>query len=205
MKLATLHDGTRDGRLVVVNRELTRCVAVPEIAGTLQAALDDWTLAWPALAALSDELNASRLPDAIEFRAGTRDGALAACLSVGRRLRVRQPRRAGAARARRNDASRVLDRSADVPGRVGPHARPLRGRQARRRSLGHRLRGRGRCRDRRRADGHDRIGCRTLRATAHARQRREPSQPDSRGACEGFRIPPVEACVVVLAGRRDAR
>jgi fumarylacetoacetate (FAA) hydrolase len=67
MKLATLHDGTRDGRLVVVNRELTRCVTVPEIAGTLQAALDDWTLAWPALAALSDELNASRLPDAIDF------------------------------------------------------------------------------------------------------------------------------------------
>jgi fumarylacetoacetate (FAA) hydrolase len=69
MKLATLNDGTRDGRLVVVNRELTRCVAVPEVAGTLQTALDDWTLAWPALAALSDELNAGRLPDAIGFDA----------------------------------------------------------------------------------------------------------------------------------------
>jgi fumarylacetoacetate (FAA) hydrolase len=67
MKLATLNDGTRDGRLVLVNRDLTRCVAVPEIAGTLQAALDDWTLAWPALAALSDELNAARLPDAFDF------------------------------------------------------------------------------------------------------------------------------------------
>ena len=42
MKLATQDDHTRDGRLVVVSRDLSRCVAVPEIARTLQAALDDW-------------------------------------------------------------------------------------------------------------------------------------------------------------------
>ena len=40
MKLATLKNGTRDGELVVVSRNLARCVAVPEIARTLQAALD---------------------------------------------------------------------------------------------------------------------------------------------------------------------
>ncbi|MDH5286095.1 MAG: fumarylacetoacetate hydrolase family protein [Betaproteobacteria bacterium] len=67
MKLATLRDGTRDGRLVVVDRDLGRCVAVPEIARTLQHALDDWTRCAPALLALSDELCAGRLPDAVPF------------------------------------------------------------------------------------------------------------------------------------------
>lgn len=42
MKLASLDDGTRDGRLVVVSDDLTRCSDVPDIAPTLQAALDRW-------------------------------------------------------------------------------------------------------------------------------------------------------------------
>ncbi len=42
MKLATLHDGTRDGTLVIVSRDLARAVAVPEIARTMQRALDRW-------------------------------------------------------------------------------------------------------------------------------------------------------------------
>ena len=42
MKLATLRNATRDGQLVVVSRDLTRAIAVPQIAATLQAALDDW-------------------------------------------------------------------------------------------------------------------------------------------------------------------
>lgn len=42
MKLATLNNGTRDGQLVVASRDLTLCVAVPEIARTLQQALDNW-------------------------------------------------------------------------------------------------------------------------------------------------------------------
>jgi fumarylacetoacetate (FAA) hydrolase len=67
MKLATLADGTRDGRLVVVDRTLARCVAVPEIARTLQAALDDWNRSVPALGAISDALNAGSLPDAFAF------------------------------------------------------------------------------------------------------------------------------------------
>ncbi|SEG16379.1 fumarylacetoacetate (FAA) hydrolase, partial [Thauera chlorobenzoica] len=37
MKLATLKHGGRDGTLVVVSRDLTRCRAVPAIARTLQA------------------------------------------------------------------------------------------------------------------------------------------------------------------------
>ncbi|MCF8481651.1 MAG: fumarylacetoacetate hydrolase family protein [Rhodospirillum sp.] len=57
MKLATLTNGTRDGQLVVVSRDLTRCQPVPEIAPTLQAALDDWDALFPKLALISDALN----------------------------------------------------------------------------------------------------------------------------------------------------
>ncbi|GMU70798.1 MAG: hypothetical protein AMXMBFR42_02650 [Burkholderiales bacterium] len=67
MKLATLADGTRDGRLVVVARNLSRSVEVPEIARTLQAALDDWTRVAPALSAIAAELDAGRLQDAHPF------------------------------------------------------------------------------------------------------------------------------------------
>jgi fumarylacetoacetate (FAA) hydrolase len=69
MKLASVRNATRDGELVVVSRDLARCVAVPEIARTLQAALDAWDRAAPGLAALSEELDAGRLPDAIAFEA----------------------------------------------------------------------------------------------------------------------------------------
>jgi hypothetical protein len=67
VKLSTRGDGTRDGELVVVSHDLARCVAVPEIARTLQAALDDWSLAAPSLAAIATELDAGRLPDATPF------------------------------------------------------------------------------------------------------------------------------------------
>ncbi|WP_322027949.1 fumarylacetoacetate hydrolase family protein [Burkholderia sp. BCC1977] len=49
MKLATLNDGTRDGRLVVVSRDLRRAVTVEDIAPTMQAALDDWERISPLL------------------------------------------------------------------------------------------------------------------------------------------------------------
>ena len=50
MKLASLKSGGRDGSLLVVSRDLTRAVAVPQIAATLQQALDDWQAASPQLA-----------------------------------------------------------------------------------------------------------------------------------------------------------
>ncbi len=49
MKLATLKRGGRDGRLAIVSRDLTRCVLVPGIAPTLQAALDAWATIAPRL------------------------------------------------------------------------------------------------------------------------------------------------------------
>ena len=56
MKLASLRRGGRDGRLVVVSRDLSRCVPVPGIAATLQAALDDWEALAPRLAARANVL-----------------------------------------------------------------------------------------------------------------------------------------------------
>jgi len=61
VKLATLKRGGRDGRLALVSRDLTRCLLVPGIAPTLQAALDDWALVSPRLAdrAATLEMNAA--------------------------------------------------------------------------------------------------------------------------------------------------
>ncbi|MET4579790.1 fumarylacetoacetate hydrolase family protein [Ottowia thiooxydans] len=42
MRLATRENGCRDGQLVVVSKDARRCLAVPEVAPTLQSALDDW-------------------------------------------------------------------------------------------------------------------------------------------------------------------
>ena len=67
MKLASLKAGGRDGRLVVVSRDLGSCVEATGIAPTLQAALDDWEAARPALEALSERLNAGRAEGAVAF------------------------------------------------------------------------------------------------------------------------------------------
>ncbi|MGB6228917.1 MAG: fumarylacetoacetate hydrolase family protein [Litorimonas sp.] len=56
MKLATLKDGTRDGRLVVVKPDLSVYTDATDIAPTLQAALDDWATMAPKLKARCDAL-----------------------------------------------------------------------------------------------------------------------------------------------------
>lgn len=55
MKLASLQHG-RDGRLVVVRRDLTTYVLAEPIAQTLQQALDNWDIAAPQLAELAAAL-----------------------------------------------------------------------------------------------------------------------------------------------------
>ena len=60
MKLGSLKSGGRDGSLVVVSRDLSRQRAVPDIAPTLQSALDDWSEIGPALQSVSDELNEAK-------------------------------------------------------------------------------------------------------------------------------------------------
>jgi fumarylacetoacetate (FAA) hydrolase len=67
MKLATLKDGTRDGALMLVSRDLSCALAVPEIAPTLQAALDDWVAAAPRLEALYAQLNEEKPARAVAF------------------------------------------------------------------------------------------------------------------------------------------
>ncbi len=55
MKLASLRAG-RDGRLVVVRADLARAIPVPDIAPTLQAALDDWSTVEPRLREVAADL-----------------------------------------------------------------------------------------------------------------------------------------------------
>jgi fumarylacetoacetate (FAA) hydrolase len=69
MKLATLNDGTRDGQLAVVSRDLKTAHIADGIAPTLQAALDDWTFIAPQLAALYQQLNAGRAHRSFDFDA----------------------------------------------------------------------------------------------------------------------------------------
>src|SRR5262245_47065473 len=60
MILATLRDGSRDGTLAVVSRDLTRAVAVAQVAPgprTLQQLMDDWPTALPSVAAIYARLN----------------------------------------------------------------------------------------------------------------------------------------------------
>ena len=66
MKLASLRGG-RDGRLAVVSADLLRAVPVPEIAPTLQAALDDWSKLAPQLAEVADALAQGRCRGAAAF------------------------------------------------------------------------------------------------------------------------------------------
>ena len=61
MKLASLKSAGRDGLLVVVSRDLTRAVAVPDIAPTLQAALDDWAALAPRLANVAEAIEAPKV------------------------------------------------------------------------------------------------------------------------------------------------
>lgn len=62
MKLASQRDGSRDGRLVVVSRDLTRYTVAGGIAPTLQRALDDWDLLRPRLEALAHDLELGAVP-----------------------------------------------------------------------------------------------------------------------------------------------
>ena len=69
MKLATLKDGTRDGQLIVVSRDLRSAAIADAIAPTLQRALDDWRFYAPQLAELYDALNYGRARNAFSFDA----------------------------------------------------------------------------------------------------------------------------------------
>ncbi|WAL83283.1 fumarylacetoacetate hydrolase family protein [Pandoraea sp. XJJ-1] len=67
MKLATRKDGTRDGQLIVVSRDLSSACIADAIAPTLQRVLDDWTFYAPQLQTLYTELNHQRARNAFAF------------------------------------------------------------------------------------------------------------------------------------------
>ena len=74
MKLATLKNQTRDGQLVVVSRDLSRCIAIPQVAATMQQLLDHWSSLAPKAAEVYQALNAGTV-------AGERPFEQAACAS----------------------------------------------------------------------------------------------------------------------------
>lgn len=61
MKLASLKEGGRDGTLIVVNRAVTQAMKVPDIARTMQIALDDWADIAPKLEAVYVQLQNSEI------------------------------------------------------------------------------------------------------------------------------------------------
>ncbi|GAB3768174.1 fumarylacetoacetate hydrolase family protein [Ramlibacter monticola] len=67
MKLATYKDGSRDGQLVVVSRDLQSAHYATGIAARLQQVLDDWNFLAPQLQDLSETLNGGKARHAFPF------------------------------------------------------------------------------------------------------------------------------------------
>jgi fumarylacetoacetate (FAA) hydrolase len=67
MKLATLKDGSRDGQLAVVSRDLSRAHFATGVAGTMQRLLDDWNFLSPQLEDLYATLNDGKARHAFDF------------------------------------------------------------------------------------------------------------------------------------------
>jgi len=67
MKLATYQDGSRDGQLVVVSRDLALAHYAGGIATRLQQVLDDWNFLSPQLEELSQTLNHGKARHAFAF------------------------------------------------------------------------------------------------------------------------------------------
>lgn len=67
MKLATLKDGTRDGQLIVVSRDLRTAVVADGVARSLQRAMDDWAFVSPQLDKLYRQLNDGKVRRSFDF------------------------------------------------------------------------------------------------------------------------------------------
>ena len=206
MKLATLHDGTRDGQLAVVSRDLARAVPATGIAATLQAALDDWDRVAPKLAGLAAALDAG---DSGSRHAQPFD-AKAAMAPLPRAYQWAD----GSAYVNHVELVRKA-RGATMPPEFWTDPLMYQG------ASDHML---GAGEDvvladeawgidfeaevavdhRRRADGNGPGRRAGPHPPADAGQRREPAQPHSRRTRQGLRLLPVEAGVGVLAGRGDA-
>lgn len=69
MKLATLKNDQRDGQLVVVSRDLSRCVEVSDVSQTMQYALDNWKAVEPQLQEIYQALNDGNVAKEQRFQA----------------------------------------------------------------------------------------------------------------------------------------
>ncbi len=69
MKLATIKDGTRNGQLAVVSRDLKTAQIADDVAPSLQAALDDWNFIAPQLQEIYERLNQGRGINSFDFDA----------------------------------------------------------------------------------------------------------------------------------------
>ncbi len=67
MKLASYNDGSRDGQLIVVSRDLSSAHYANGIATRLQQVLDDWNFLSPQLDELYTQLNHGKLRHAFAF------------------------------------------------------------------------------------------------------------------------------------------
>ncbi len=67
MKIASYNDGSRDGQLVVVSRDLSLAHYATGIVGRLQQLLDDWNFLSPQLEELSQTLNHGKARHAFAF------------------------------------------------------------------------------------------------------------------------------------------
>jgi len=67
MKLATYNDGSRDGQLIVVSRDLRSAHCVSATASRLQQVLDDWNFMSPQLEEISRDLNHGKARHAFAF------------------------------------------------------------------------------------------------------------------------------------------
>jgi len=67
MKLATLKNDTRDGQLVVVSKDLSKAIVVPDVANTLQEALDHWEDCKAKLQDYYDRLNSGKIDNTLSF------------------------------------------------------------------------------------------------------------------------------------------
>lgn len=67
MKLASINNNTRDGQLIIVNRDLTKAVSVSEIASTLQEAMDNWAELSPKLEKVYSDLQSGNATASFDF------------------------------------------------------------------------------------------------------------------------------------------
>lgn len=67
MKLGTIDNGTRDGELVVVNKNLTKALRVPSIAATMQQAIDNWGKCESLLREIVQQLEEEKIEGIFDF------------------------------------------------------------------------------------------------------------------------------------------